>query len=110
MKDDELYLRHIHEAIDRALTYAQVGRDAFRTDLKTQDAVIHNIQIIGEATKKVSPETRASHPEIPWKNMAGLRDRIVHDYFGISLDIVWDVVENHLPPLRVALRQIISRD
>jgi uncharacterized protein with HEPN domain len=108
VKDDDLYLRHILEAIDRALAYSRPGEQAFRADTKTQDAVIHNIQIIGEATKKISPELRAAHPQVPWKHMAGLRDRIVHDYFGISLDIVWDVVENHLPTLHDAIRRLVS--
>lgn len=110
MKDDELYLRHILEAIARALAYVEAGYDAFKADLKTQDAVIHNLQIIGEATKQISSETRAAHPEVPWKNMAGMRDRIVHDYFGVSLEIVWDVVENHLPPLRESIRGLVPQD
>jgi uncharacterized protein with HEPN domain len=61
-----------------------------------QDAVVRNLQVLGEAAKKVSPRTVAEHPEIPWRSMAGMRDRVVHDYFGVSLEIVWDVVENHL--------------
>ncbi len=100
MKDDLLYLRHILQAIDRIQAYTAAGQDAFRGDLKTQDAVVRNLQIIGEASKRVSDETRAAHPDVPWRAMTGMRDRVVHDYFGVSLDIVWDVVENHLPPLR----------
>ena len=69
--------------------------------------MIRNVQIIGEASKKVSLETRAAHPEIPWKDMAGMRDRIVHDYFGVSLDIVWDVVENHVLPLRDRVQSLL---
>jgi uncharacterized protein with HEPN domain len=80
----------------------------FRTDLRTQDAIIRNLQVMGEAVKKVSVETRAAHPEIPWKDIAGMRDRIVHDYFGFSLDIVWDVVVNHVPPLRDKVRRALS--
>ncbi len=99
MKDDGLYLRHILEAIQRVLEYTAAGPEAFRQDLRTQDAVIRNLQVIGEATKNVSARMRGAHPEVPWKSMAGMRDRVVHDYFGISLDIVWDVVQNHLPPL-----------
>ena len=98
MKDDDLYLRHILDAIERILSYTTEGRDFFRQDLRTQDAVIRNLQIIG--AKRVSAPTRDAHPTVPWKDIAGMRDRVVHDYFGISLDIVWDVVENHLPPLR----------
>ena len=63
---------------------------------------------MGEAVKRVSAATRASHQEIPWKDIAGMRDRVVHDYFGVSLDIVWDVVKNHIPPLREKLRQALD--
>ena len=108
MKDDRLYLGHILEAIDRILLFGQDGEDHFRGDLRTQDAIIRNLQVMGEAAKKVSVETRAAHPDIPWKDIAGMRDRVVHDYFGISLDIVWDVVENHVPPLRERLRQALG--
>ena len=107
MKDDALYFHHILEAIDRIRSYTSGGPDAFRRDLKTQDAVIRNLQIIGEASKKVSVEARTLHPEIPWKDMAGMRDRIVHDYFGVSLDIVWDVVENHVLPLRDRVQSLL---
>jgi uncharacterized protein with HEPN domain len=110
VKDDILYLRHILEAIDRVLAYTSAGREAFRQDTKTQDAVIRNLQIIGEASKKVSTEARAAHPEVPWKNMTGMRDRVVHDYFGVSLDMVWDVVENHLPPLRDKVQKLLPKD
>lgn len=107
MKDDSLYLGHITEAVERILTFAAAGEGAFRRDLMMQDAIIRNLQVMGEAVKKVSAETRASHPEVPWKDIAGMRDRVVHDYFGVSLDIVWDVVSNHLPRLRDALRGIV---
>ena len=109
MKDDGLYLHHILEAIERIQSYTSGGLEAFQSDLKTQDAVVRNLQIIGEASKKVSHETRAGSPDLPWRDMAGMRDRIVHDYFGVSLDIVWDVVENHLPPLRERLLRLLGR-
>lgn len=104
MKDDQLYLGHIREAAERIVLYGRDGESRFRTDLRTQDAVIRNLQVMGEAVKKISPETRDAHPEIPWKDIAGMRDRVVHDYFGISLEIVWDVVVNHVPPLLEQLR------
>ncbi|HYN03599.1 MAG TPA: DUF86 domain-containing protein [Vicinamibacteria bacterium] len=106
MKDDRLYLGHILEAVDRLLTYGQEGEDVFRREMKTQDAVIRNLQVMGEAVKKVSPQTRDAHPEIPWRDIAGMRDRVVHDYFGISLDIVWDVIQNHVPPPRDKLGRL----
>jgi uncharacterized protein with HEPN domain len=109
VKDDRLYLSHILLAVDRILRYTSGGEAAFRQDIKTQDAVIHNLQIIGEAAKRVSAETRAARPDIPWRNMAGLRDRVVHNYFGVSLDIVWDVAESHLPRLREQVASLLER-
>jgi uncharacterized protein with HEPN domain len=109
VKDDSVYLRHILEAIERILSYTSGGAEAFRGDPKTQDAVIRNLQVIGEASKKISSDTRDAHPDVPWKNMTGMRDRVVHDYFGVSLDIVWDVVENYLPPLREKLGKLLRK-
>lgn len=104
MKDDQLYLGHVRQAAERIVAFASDGEERFRSDLRTQDAIIRNLQVMGEAVKKVSAGTREAHPEIPWKDIAGVRDRVVHDYFGISLDIVWDVVVNHIPPLLDKLR------
>ena len=106
MKDDRLYLGHILEAADRIVSYGERGEKAFRRDRMIQDAIVRNLQVMGEAAKKVSPETRLAHPDVPWKDVAGMRDRVVHDYFGVSLDIVWDVVSNHVPPLREILNRI----
>ena len=106
MKDDKFYLDHILQAIERIESYTAAGSESFREDIKTQDAVIRNLQIIGEAVKKISAETQARVAGIPWRDMAGLRDRVVHHYFGVSLDIVWDVVVNHLPALRAAIRTL----
>jgi len=108
VKDDRLYLGHLLEAIERILLYGQDGEERFRTDVRTQDAILRNLQVLGEAAKKVSTETRDAHPEIPWKDIAGMRDRVVHDYFGTSLDIVWDVVVNHIPPLQEKVRQALT--
>jgi len=108
VKEDRLYLGHIVEALDRILNYAAAGEDNFKSDLKTQDAIIRNFQILGEAVKNVSAETRGAHPEVPWKDIAGMRDRVVHDYFGVSLSIVWDVITKHLPALRESVRKLLA--
>jgi uncharacterized protein with HEPN domain len=92
VKDDGVYHAHILQAIERIESYIGAGGHTFHEDTKTQDAVIRNLQIIGEAAKKISPETQARSPDVPWRDIAGLRDRVVHHYFGVSLDIVWDVV------------------
>lgn len=109
MRGDRLYLGHILEAIDRIFDYAKAGEENFKTDLKTQDAIVRNFQVLGEAVKNVSAETRSAYPEVPWKDVAGMRDRVVHDYFGVSLTIVWDVITRHLPPLRDSVRRLLDQ-
>jgi uncharacterized protein with HEPN domain len=83
--------------------------DAFLGDTKTQDAVIRNLEIIGEATKNLSSELRAKYPDLPWKGMAGVRDRLIHDYFGVNLDIVWQIITAELPEVVVKV-EAIKRD
>jgi uncharacterized protein with HEPN domain len=100
---DSTYVAHILEAIRRVREYSAAGEAEFLRDRRTQDAVLRNLQIVGEAAKKISAATVEAHPEIPWRSMTGLRDRVVHDYFGVSLAIVWDVVARHLPPVESAL-------
>ena len=80
MKDDRVYLR-----------------DAFLSDPMIRDAVLHNLQIIGEAVKNLSEPLRLNHPEVPWRRIAGLRDVLVHQYFGVSAPLVWEIVEAELP-------------
>jgi uncharacterized protein with HEPN domain len=76
-------------------------------DDAVQEAILRNLQVIGEAA---SDGTRASHPEVAWKGMAGIRDRVVHDYFGVSLDIVGDVVKNHPSPLQIQILPLLPTD
>ena len=107
MKDDRLYLVHIAERIERIRHYTKEGKDAFFADTKTQDAVIRNIEIIGEAVKNLSDALRSAHPNIPWKQIAGMRDKVIHDYFGVDLEIVWAAVEKDLPPLARAIHDLL---
>jgi uncharacterized protein with HEPN domain len=99
-RDEELYLDDILTAIDRILTYTAQGREAFFADPHTQDAVIRNVEFVGEAVRGVSPATRARHPGDPWKQLAGTRDRVIHGYFAVDLEIVWEIVEEELGELR----------
>ncbi len=107
MKDDLVYLGHIRDAIDAVLGYTKDGKSAFLADKRTQDAVVHNIQIMGEATKRISDAFKSSHNSIPWRQIAGTRDRIVHDYMGVSLKLVWDIVEFELPEVRLGIEAIL---
>jgi uncharacterized protein with HEPN domain len=97
---DRDLLGDILEALRRARSYtAGQSYEQFLADTKTQDAVIRALEILGEATKKLSPALRESHPEIPWKSMAGVRDKLIHDYFGVNVDIVWQIIQGELPAL-----------
>ena len=103
MKDERVYLGHIRDAISDIRTYASVGEAAFLVDRMRQDAVIRKLEIIGEAVKRLSEKTRGRRPEIPWKQIAGMRDRLTHDYFGVDLGLVWRVVERDLQMLDAAI-------
>ena len=102
------FLRDIDIAIERienyvkGLTYAD-----FLTDLKTQDATIRNLEIIGEAVKHLPNDFRKRYPQIPWKKIAGARDRLIHGYFGVNFDIVWTIITEDFPSLKLALKKIL---
>ncbi len=108
MKDDKLYLIHVRDSINLIIAYTEKGRDDFFSDRKTQDAVIRNIEIIGEAIKNISPKLRASYPDIPWRLLAGMRDKMIHEYFGVNLDLVWETVERDLPELLKNIETILN--
>ncbi len=109
MKDDQVYLLHIAEAIATIEEYVATGRAAFYSQRMIQDVVIRNLEIIGEATKNISSATRQTAPSIPWQKMAGLRDVLIHDYFGVDLDTVWLVVENRLPDLAKQITLLLAK-
>jgi uncharacterized protein with HEPN domain len=109
VKDERAYLLHAIEAIDAISSYTVDGCEAFFSDGKTQDAVIRNIEIIGQAVKGISDDTRALEPGVPWRQIAGMRDKLIHEYFGVDLVLVWDVVERELPVLRPQLEKLSRR-
>lgn len=97
---DKDYLTDIRVAIERVLSYtSDLSFEQFDVDIKTQDAVMRNLEIIGEATKNLSPEFREAHADIPWKDMAGMRDIMIHQYFGVNNEIVWTIIEHELSQL-----------
>jgi len=99
-RDDRVYLEHIVEAAGKAARYLrEIGEAGFRNDTLVQDGVIRQIEIMGEAAKRVSPEFRSAHPDIPWQDMAGMRDKLIHDYFGVDITQVWLTATEDLPPL-----------
>jgi uncharacterized protein with HEPN domain len=109
MKNDLLYLSNIQECIVAIELFTKDGRESFNGDRMIQDAVIRNLEVIGEATKRLSPQLRDTYSEIPWRQIAGLRDILIHDYLKVNLSEVWYVVEHDLPQLKIQISQIIDR-
>jgi len=106
-RSDRELLSDIREAIQRISEYmAGLDYASFVNDTKTQDAVIRNLEILGEATKNLSPDLRTTYSDVPWKSMAAARDRLIHNYFGINLDIVWQIVSMELPKVLERLPDI----
>ena len=108
MKDDRVYFLHIRDAIDRTSDYTSGGKEAFFADRKTQDAVVRNLEVIGEAVKHVSAGLKAAHPDIPWQRIAGMRDKMIHDYFGVDIEKVWLTAIEDLPPLQAEVKKILA--
>lgn len=103
------FLRDIQEAMRRIAAYTEgMAHDRFLADTKTQDAVIRNLEIMGEATKGLSAQLRSRYPDVAWKGMAGVRDRLIHHYFGINLDIVWDIATGELSLLESQVQEILQ--
>jgi uncharacterized protein with HEPN domain len=110
-RGDKAFLGDIGEAVRRIGVYlGAMPYEAFVEDTKTQDAVIRNLEVIGEATKNLSAELRARHSDVPWRSMAGVRDRLIHDYFGVNLDIVWHIVAVELPGVASRIAEIIEEE
>ena len=109
-RDWRLYADEIIQACAKVRRYiAGMNYDAFVADERTQDAVMRNIEIIGEAAKGIPDEVAAGAPEIPWRNVGGMRDILTHEYFGASLQIVWATATTRMDPLEAAVRKLLGR-
>ncbi len=108
MRTDLDRLQDAVEAIDRCLLRAEGGRTAFDADPLVQVWMVHHLEILGEACRGLTEPLRRGHPEVPWAAIVGMRNVLVHDYFGIDLDEVWSTVETDLPPLRAQLLAVTT--
>ena len=108
MKNDRPYLADILQALERVEEIGQRGREAFLADWLLQDAAIRNFEIVGEAVKRVSPALQAAHPEIPWPDLAGFRDVLIHQYFRVDLEIVWALIERRVSALRDDVARLVA--
>ena len=108
MTGDQVYLKHILDAIERIESYVSVGRDVFLVTPHWQDATIRQLEIIGEATKRLSEELRDKHSQTPWRRIAGLRDVLIHNYLGVDLEAVWEITQRNLPELKTQAQEILQ--
>jgi uncharacterized protein with HEPN domain len=109
MRDYRLYVKDIVAAIDSIHEFvAGMDSAAFQADDKTASAVVRKLEIIGEATKQIPETMRQSYPEVPWKEMAGMRDKLIHSYFGIDYGLVWRTINERLPQVKRELERILQ--
>jgi uncharacterized protein with HEPN domain len=103
------YLRHILDETDYLIRHSNnVSMERFLADETLKRAFVRSIEVIGEASKKVPDEVKRQNPRVEWRAMAGMRDRLIHGYFGVDYELVWDVVENKVPTLREQVRRIVE--
>jgi uncharacterized protein with HEPN domain len=109
VKDDRTYLLHIRECIARIEEDVREGRPAFEASHMIQDAVVRNLQVLAESTKRLSEALKAAHPAIDWAAIAGFRNLLVHDYFSIDLAVVWQIVSEDIPALKSSIDVMLVR-
>jgi uncharacterized protein with HEPN domain len=104
-------LKDILDALDSIEAFVQgMNQDDFEKDDKTASAVVKKFEIIGEATKQLSSEVRQKYPEVPWSDMAGMRDRLIHGYFGVDYEVVWRTIKERIPQVKPQIRKILEKE
>jgi uncharacterized protein with HEPN domain len=106
VKDDHLYIHHVLDCVRRIGRYCHNGEEAFRASELIQDAVLRNLQTLAESTQRIGDRLKSLHPEVDWRAIAGFRNVLVHDYLGINLERVWEIVSVHLPVLESPMEAI----
>jgi uncharacterized protein with HEPN domain len=107
-RDYKIYVEDIIEAIGKVNRFTSGhNRETFGADEKTFDAVIRNLEVIGEAVKKIPDDVRGKYPAVEWKKIAGVRDILIHEYFGVDIEIIWDIIRHKLPILEKQIKQIL---
>lgn len=108
---DEAFIEHIAEAIERIEKYTKdINYNKFEEDEIRQDAVIRQMEILGEAAKRVSEELKKKYTDVPWQDAAGMRDKLIHGYFGVDTEIVWNTLQKDIPPLKQKILQIKEKE
>ena len=107
MRDDRIYLKHIVDCITAIQDYTSEGRDVFFHDRKTQKAVIRELQELAESTQRLSVSLKERHSTVPWNDISGFRNVLVHDYLGLNLDRIWSIIERDLPSLRSVVEEML---
>ena len=108
-RDYKVYAEDIIESIRRIREYTQgISVQALKADTKTLDAVVRNLEVIGEAARSIPEQVRLAHPEVDWKNVVGLRNILAHEYFGIDADIIWDIIQHKLENLKESAQLILD--
>ena len=110
-KDSMIFLQHILESIINIEDFSKsITKEKLAKDILKQSAIIRQIEIIGEASKNLPKELTAKHSSVPWKDIIGMRDRVIHQYFDIDIEVIWGVISNDLPDLKKKLIHIISQE
>lgn len=110
-KDPLIFVKHVKESINNLdLFLKEVTKEDFFGDIEKQSAVVRQLEIIGEAVKNLPHNFRKKYPSIPWIDIAGTRDKIIHHYFGIKLNLIWDIIKEDIPKLKKDIQEILEKE